>query len=280
MCLILMLNTRTHNLVLVPCSFGKQVVLGLESYNYKHGSQVADGQDAHLHSTLPRLLNTLQGLSLGAGAALQPALIYSVTAKPEADIVVAAWWAGQRGQPGPGHGSPQHQQLRDVWTHGGEIWIKVFSNNNNLIKGCCCSIAFSILTEYFFCHYINHILFRPWGDTVLGLTHQSEQLWYADIQSQLYSAMQWQCSGRGGEHASAPCRDAGGRKHVTWTCSSNNVTANVFYFKLLFGWIKYWYCQLLFLFHYCMCYQLNATLFLHPPRRLRIRPRSDGGKYL
>ena len=90
LCLILMLYIRTHNLVLVPCSFGKQVVLGLESYNYKHGSQVADGQDAHLHSTLPRLLNTLQGLSLGAGAALQPALIYSVTAKPEADIVVAA----------------------------------------------------------------------------------------------------------------------------------------------------------------------------------------------
>ena len=68
---------------MVPCSFRKQVVLGLESYKYKYGSQGAEVQEAHFQFTL-------QGVSLGAGAALQAAVMRGVSAELEADRVVAA----------------------------------------------------------------------------------------------------------------------------------------------------------------------------------------------
>ena len=56
----------------------------------RHGSQVAEVRAAHLHATLPGLLDTLQGVSLGAGAALQAAVMRGVSAELEADRVVAA----------------------------------------------------------------------------------------------------------------------------------------------------------------------------------------------
>lgn len=56
----------------------------------RHGSQVAEVREAHLHATLPGLLDTLQGVSIGAGAALQAAVMRGVSAELEADRVVAA----------------------------------------------------------------------------------------------------------------------------------------------------------------------------------------------
>ena len=61
---------------MVPCSFRKQVVLGLESYKYKYGSQGAEVQEAHFQFTL-------QGVSPGGGAVLQAAVIHTVSVKPE-----------------------------------------------------------------------------------------------------------------------------------------------------------------------------------------------------